>query len=488
MSPDVLNASGPALSSNYALPSMDAGRFTGFDTSSGGSRMPSPIPSFYPSNNAPFNSIPLANGQNSFGAASNGPQFPSTAVGSSVESMEGSGSHYSRPFSAAASRMVRTAAARKLFEVKLMYYIQSWSSSDLDWPRQGTVYEKPRHVLERENAELLKQTMVWKAKFETLQYVWQYYFCTHLIDNTRSAYNLLLDRVPIHTEAERPKLNHEDFKQIDYWFRHQWVSASADRIMDLPAKAENENNEEEMDMEVEGETSEDIRPISPAPGAKRGQGRSRAGINVAMHYIQDKDGNVISGHRSRDIRNHARAVFVSFATKGNLFSTWGEVDVINRRLFFNEMALCFEELKYCDLDWKAEQIAIDTFPGWKVTWLKKQKKGKGYKPEPNAAAKKRSCRLLSVEEPDKRQKDLDIPVPSTPVVFEVARCSSHRIVLSDKYFIPAPSTKCQHNPKHSYQAPQHSASMLLLPILSLSNNIQSYNREVLWCKIISLGL
>ncbi|KJA22702.1 hypothetical protein HYPSUDRAFT_202022 [Hypholoma sublateritium FD-334 SS-4] len=38
------------------------------------------------------------------------------------------------------------------------------------------------------------------------------------------------------------------------------------------------------------------------------------------------------------------------------------------------MSTRFEELQYCDLDWKAEQIAIDTYPGWKVTWLKKQKK------------------------------------------------------------------------------------------------------------------
>jgi hypothetical protein len=28
-----------------------------------------------------------------------------------------------------------------------------------------------------------------------------------------------------------------------------------------------------------------------------------------------------------------------------------------------EMASRFEELQYCNLDWKAEQIAIDTFPG-----------------------------------------------------------------------------------------------------------------------------
>ena len=45
-----------------------------------------------------------------------------------------------------------------------------------------------------------------------------------------------------------------------------------------------------------------------------------------------------------------------------------------RKTFYTGMRSRFEEFQFCDLDWKAEQIAIDTFPGWKVTWAKKQKK------------------------------------------------------------------------------------------------------------------
>ena len=32
----------------------------------------------------------------------------------------------------------------------------------------------------------------------------------------------------------------------------------------------------------------------------------------------------------------------------------------------------FEELSYCELDWKAEQIATNIFPGWKLSWANKQ--------------------------------------------------------------------------------------------------------------------
>ena len=176
------------------------------------------------------------------------------------------------------------------------------------------------------------------------------------------------------------KLNHKDYAQIDYWYKHQWVSSSNNRVTDLVDKSENENENEngeneDEDEEEEGESaSKQIRSVSPAPGARRGQGRSRAGINVSMRFLQDKDGNIIDGHRAREIRIHARAIFVGFAMHGKHFTSWGDADAASRKTFYTEMRTRFEEFQFCDLDWKAEQIATDTFPGWKVTWTKKQKK------------------------------------------------------------------------------------------------------------------
>ncbi|KJA27563.1 hypothetical protein HYPSUDRAFT_197768 [Hypholoma sublateritium FD-334 SS-4] len=182
--------------------------------------------------------------------------------------------------------------------------------------------------------------IVWKAKFETLQ----------------AAYNLLLDRVPGLPEAQRQKLDPNDYKFIDYWFKHQWVASAGDRVTDITGKAENE------DEDTEDLNGEDLQSIfDPAPaGAQRGQGRSRAGINVAMRFIQDCHGQVIDGHRAREIRIHARALFVGFALQGKQFLSWGDADALSRKTFYNEMVSRFEELQYCDLDWKSEQIAIDT--------------------------------------------------------------------------------------------------------------------------------
>ena len=115
-----------------------------------------------------------------------------------------------------------------------------------------------------------------------------------------------------------------------------------------------------------------------------------------MRYIQDEHGNVIDGHRTREIRMHARALFVGFALQGKHFMSWGDADAVSRKTFYAEMVSRFEELQYCDLDWKSEQIATDTFPGWKVTWLKKQKVREGAK---------RGRQQSTGEEPDpKRSK------------------------------------------------------------------------------------
>lgn len=42
---------------------------------------------------------------------------------------------------------------------------------DMEWARRGLVNEEALRTLQQQNDELLKQNIVWQAKFETLQYV-----------------------------------------------------------------------------------------------------------------------------------------------------------------------------------------------------------------------------------------------------------------------------------------------------------------------------
>ncbi|KAF9470603.1 hypothetical protein BDN70DRAFT_901973 [Pholiota conissans] len=279
----------------------------------------------------------------------------------------------------------------------LGYRTTSWSSGEADQARRSSGIEERCYALQRENLDLNKQLAVWKAKFETIQ----------------TAYSLLLERVPEASNIQHRKLNPEDYKLIDYWYKHQWMSSSGDRITEISGKAGNENDDDGVEV-----NTEEAEGLWSVPCTQRGQSRSRAGINVSMRYIQDKDGQVIDGHRAREIRIHARAIFVGFASQGKQFSSWGDADAVSRRTFYNEMASRFEELQYCDLDWKAEQIAIDTYPGWKVTWLKKKKKTLDEK-----SGLKRPHQEFGVEESDpKRLKAAEststpsFPPSETPVV------------------------------------------------------------------------
>ena len=54
--------------------------------------------------------------------------------------------------------------------------------------------------------------------------------------------------------------------------------------------------------------------------------------------------------------------------KGTPPATWGAADIETRKLYSQEMSTRFPELKLCDLDWKAEQIATDNYPSWHYTW------------------------------------------------------------------------------------------------------------------------
>lgn len=141
-----------------------------------------------------------------------------------------------------------------------------------------------------------------------------------------------------------------------------------DRITDIPEEPINAT--EEVEMGDADETHE--RSLSPAPGTGRGKTRSAAGINVSMQYIELKNGTVIDGHRATNMRQFARCLWVQLAVDGKLFASWGEVDAGSKMFYYREMADRFEELAYCELDWKAEMIASDNYSGWKQTWLKKR--------------------------------------------------------------------------------------------------------------------
>ncbi|KAG6912857.1 hypothetical protein DXG01_011518, partial [Tephrocybe rancida] len=146
-----------------------------------------------------------------------------------------------------------------------------------------------------------------------------------------------------------PVLEREDYPDIKYWYRHEWVSAEKER-----------------------KDSGDGRE-----GATRGKSRAAKGENVMAQFVEDEDGNVVSGYVATQIRQHARALWNALVSRNAHPPSWGKATADVSRQYRDEMKFKFPVLAFCDNDWKAEQIATDNYPSWYLT-----KFGKKIKHEP----------------------------------------------------------------------------------------------------------
>ena len=187
-------------------------------------------------------------------------------------------------------------------------------------------------------------------------------------------------------------LKREDYPNITFWFRHEYLAALAeDKITSLdgapvraPGTEFHEADDDDDDAHGEDGTAVHEHSTGVAKG-KRGRGRASQGQNVKMRYIQHENGEIIDGWRATDIRRYARSIFVEFALEGKVFHSWVEgVDAASRTSYYRDMITRFPEVGLCELDWKSEQIASDIYSQWRSNWLNKQEgsektKGKGSK-------------------------------------------------------------------------------------------------------------
>ncbi|KAJ7506330.1 hypothetical protein B0H11DRAFT_2327388 [Mycena galericulata] len=86
--------------------------------------------------------------------------------------------------------------------------------------------------------------------------------------------------------------------------------------------------------------------------------------NVMYWFIEDKDGNVVSGSRIKAARAQARKIWNYLQSKNRLPPHWNDADSVVRSYFASEMCLHFPELQLCELDYKAHRIATIIYPGW----------------------------------------------------------------------------------------------------------------------------
>lgn len=135
-------------------------------------------------------------------------------------------------------------------------------------------------------------------------------------------------------------LRQEDYPKIKFWFKRQWTEFSNDHSTNGTSGLQ-----------------------------ARGRSRAAQGINVSMQYVELEDGTVISGDRATQIRKFARAIWVSVSKTGAPPSKWGQADIQTRQQYLSTMGSRFPELRFCDLEWKMDQIATDNYPSWYTNWL-----------------------------------------------------------------------------------------------------------------------
>ena len=200
----------------------------------------------------------------------------------------------------------------------------------------------------------------------------------------RDNYNSLLKRLSsipsLNGHQDDPQvistpLSHENYPNIKFWTKRQWTAFSADKVPDVFTGSQ-----------------------------ARGRACAAQGINVAMRYVELEDGTVITGDRAGDIQKFARSIWVSFSKKGPPPSKWGQADIEMRKTYCKEMGKRFQELTYCELDWKAEQVATDNYPSWYNHWLPTQIKEEDGE---TGMLIKRS-RKMSMKTANKRSKTADV--------------------------------------------------------------------------------
>ena len=106
------------------------------------------------------------------------------------------------------------------------------------------------------------------------------------------------------------------------------------------------------------------------PG-ERGKGRASQGVNVAMRYVEDENGEPVDGYLAQHIRTWACGIWIQIAEKGILRAKWGDMSVEDLKYYHQEMRRKFPILALCENSWKADQIAIDNNSSWHTSYTPK---------------------------------------------------------------------------------------------------------------------
>ncbi|KAH9846599.1 hypothetical protein C2E23DRAFT_907671 [Lenzites betulinus] len=136
--------------------------------------------------------------------------------------------------------------------------------------------------------------------------------------------------------------NHSDFPKVKWWTKQQWTKHK--------------------------------RSISHDFGRVNLRGGTRAsnGENVRYTFIQDAQGEPISGYCASAIRSRFREYAVYLYNRGRAPDTWSRgLDLQDKIGYERWMRATCPEVQYCDGNWICTEIAIKEYPQWKPAFEKR---------------------------------------------------------------------------------------------------------------------
>lgn len=98
-----------------------------------------------------------------------------------------------------------------------------------------------------------------------------------------------------------------------------------------------------------------------------GRVRSSKGDNVSMGFMEDVNGEPISGHKAVEIRKAIRELWGEMVQGGTALPTWSKVSHTVLMNFRQRLYGEFAELAYCDGHWKLDKICTDNYSQWYKT-------------------------------------------------------------------------------------------------------------------------
>jgi hypothetical protein len=119
-----------------------------------------------------------------------------------------------------------------------------------------------------------------------------------------------------------------------------------------------------------GKSAKGVSDLNRKGPSERGKTRASQGENVKMQYIEDENGVAVDGHKASEIRRITRSIWAHLASIGKAPKTWTKIDIMSGQQYRQEMHRQFPELRLCELDWKADMIAIEYYPSWHNNHLK----------------------------------------------------------------------------------------------------------------------